>query len=86
MEFHPTSSIKISKDRLIFIMGIPIPGNTVFILRRGPDLEESRHDLVLKVELILCFVRLIVCNPVMNIWSKTLYKVMKYQLEILTSD
>ena len=29
--------IRRSHDRLIFNMGIPIPGKTVFILRRGPE-------------------------------------------------
>ena len=28
--------IRRSRDRLIFNMGIPIPGKTVFILRQGP--------------------------------------------------
>ena len=29
--------IRRSRDRVIFTMGIPIPGKTVSILRRGPD-------------------------------------------------
>ena len=30
--------IRRSHDRLIFNMGIPIPGKAVFILRRGPGI------------------------------------------------
>ena len=33
----PMLKIRRSHDRLIFNMGIPIPGKTVFILRQGPD-------------------------------------------------
>ena len=31
--------IRRSRDRLIFNMGIPIPGKTVFILKRGAGSE-----------------------------------------------
>ena len=32
----PIMKLRWSEDRLIFVMGIPIPGKTVYILRQGP--------------------------------------------------
>ena len=55
----PIWKIRRSRDRLIFNMGIPYPGKTVFILRRGPGLcypyylrfliqtPATRHSLIL---------------------------------------
>ena len=34
----PIIKIRRSRDRLIFIMAIPIPGNTVFVLKRSQEL------------------------------------------------
>ena len=37
----PMLKIRLLQDRLIFNMGIPIPGKTVFILRLAPDAESG---------------------------------------------
>ena len=39
----PMLKIRRSRDRLIFNMGIPIPGKTVFILRQGPGVATALH-------------------------------------------
>ena len=41
----PTIKIRRSHDRIIFITEIPIPGKTVFILRRDPGPTITRYTL-----------------------------------------
>ena len=61
--------IRRSHDRVIFIMEISIPGNTVFILRREPDFWVDSSDLTRKYKVFsishnnYCFVTFRATSP-----------------------